>query len=145
MEGLYERYFDKEVKDKNVHLILYDIVTDSLLMKEVTLNRGWGGKGLLGCEFLQGILNKFPQKLEEERNKLREREGKKREIEKLRNELGDCDGASKSLIESLQNQKNKRGKHFKNIKNLLNIQPPNIAALTHSQGEGKKYEKVARN
>lgn len=54
------------------------------------------------------------------------KDNKKREIEKLRNELGDCDGASKSLIESLQIQKNKRGKHFKNIKNLLNIQPPSI-------------------
>ena len=49
MEGLYERYFDKEVEEKSVHLILYDIVTDSLIMKEVVLKRGWGGKGLLGC------------------------------------------------------------------------------------------------
>lgn len=49
-----------------------------------------------------------------------------REVQKLRNELVDCDGASKSLMECLESQRNKRGKHLKNIKNLLNISPPDI-------------------
>jgi hypothetical protein len=66
-------------------------------MKEVTLNRGWGGKGLLGCEFLQGMLNKFPTNLEEQRKEIIKREAKKSEILKLRNELGECDGASRLL------------------------------------------------
>lgn len=64
MEGLYERYFDKEISDKTVQLALYDIASDSLLLKNVELRRGWGGKGLLGCDFLQGLLNKFPTQLE---------------------------------------------------------------------------------
>jgi len=50
-----------------VHLIIYDIPTDTLAVKEVTLKRGWGGKGILGCDFLQGMLNKFPLNLEEQR------------------------------------------------------------------------------
>jgi hypothetical protein len=50
-----------------------------------------------------------------------------RDVRKLRNELGDCDGASRSLMESLESQRNKRGKHLRNIKNLLNIAPPNLS------------------
>lgn len=46
-----------------MHLAIYDIGLDTLVLKEVTLGRGWGGKGLLGCEFLQGMLNKFPTNL----------------------------------------------------------------------------------
>lgn len=49
MEGLYERFFDKENKNKNVHIAIYDISNDMLMIKEVALSRGWGGKGLLGC------------------------------------------------------------------------------------------------
>jgi hypothetical protein len=98
MEGLYERFFDKELEDKSVHLVLYDIATDAVLVKEVVLKRGWGGKGLLGCDFLQGLLNKFPHNLEQQRAEIGEKENKKRAIEKMRNELGDCDGASKSLL-----------------------------------------------
>lgn len=67
MQGLYEKFFDKESKDKNVHLAIYDIASDTLALREVTLGRGWGGKGLLGCEFLQGMLNKFPTNLEQQR------------------------------------------------------------------------------
>ena len=78
MEGLYEIYFDKERQEKSVHLALYDIVTDNLIMKEVVLKRGWGGKGLLGCEFLQGLLNKFPQNLELQRQQLTLKDNKKR-------------------------------------------------------------------
>lgn len=85
MEGLYERFFNKEIKDKSVNLVVYDIVTDCLLIKEVVLQRGWGGKGLLGCEFLQGLLNKFPHNLEQQRKELSHQETKKRETEKLRN------------------------------------------------------------
>jgi len=53
--------------DKRIHLALYDLGTDNLIIKEVALKRGWGGKGLLGCEFMQGLLNKFPHNLEEQR------------------------------------------------------------------------------
>lgn len=49
MEGLYEIFFDKESKDKSVHLAIYDIASDTLSLREVVLARGWGGKGLLGC------------------------------------------------------------------------------------------------
>jgi hypothetical protein len=48
---------------KAVHLAIYDIPGDILTVKEVTLKRGWGGKGLLGCDFLQGSLHKFPLNL----------------------------------------------------------------------------------
>jgi len=37
------------------------------------LKRGWGGKGLLGCDFLQGLLNKFPANLEEKKNEMRQK------------------------------------------------------------------------
>ena len=78
--------------------MLYDLVSDHLSTKEVVLQRGWGGKGLLGCEFLQGMLNKFPHNLEEERRQLKQKGQEKKEVEKLRNELGDCDGASQALV-----------------------------------------------
>jgi len=48
-EMLYDRYFDKEVKDKHIHLAVYDILNDDVSIKPVLLKRGWGGKGLLGC------------------------------------------------------------------------------------------------
>jgi hypothetical protein len=68
-----------------------------LALKEVTLGRGWGGKGLLGCEFLQGMLNKFPTNLEQQRQEILKQEAKKTEILKMRSEMGECDGASKIL------------------------------------------------
>lgn len=68
-----------------MHLAIYDIGLDTLALKEVTLSRGWGGKGLLGCEFMQGMLNKFPTNLEEQRAEIMKQEAKKSEILKMRN------------------------------------------------------------
>lgn len=127
MEGLYEKFFDKESKDKQVHLAVYDIASDTLALREVTLGRGWGGKGLLGCEFLQGMLNKFPTNLQEQREQILKREAKKNEIMKLRNEMGECDGASKVLAESLQTQKSKKLKHYQKLRNILNAEPPKLS------------------
>ena len=70
IEGLYDRFFDKEVADKYVHLALYDMVSDEVSIKPVLLKRGWGGNGLLGCDFLQGQLYKFPNDLRERRHAL---------------------------------------------------------------------------
>lgn len=67
IEGLYDRFFDKEVTDKSVHFALYDMLSDRVILKRVLLKRGWGGNGLLGCEFLQGQLYKFPLNLKERR------------------------------------------------------------------------------
>jgi hypothetical protein len=72
MEGLYERFFDKENQDKTVHLVVYDVPTDVLSVREVKLKRGWGGNGLLGCDFLQGLLNKFPANLEGRKEEMRQ-------------------------------------------------------------------------
>lgn len=63
IEGLYDRFFDKQVSDKRVNLALYDMVGDEVNIKPVLLKRDWGGKGLLGCDFLQGHVFKFPSKL----------------------------------------------------------------------------------
>lgn len=63
IEGLYDRFFDKEVIDKRVNLALYDMVEDEVNIKPVLLRRDWGGKGLLGCDFLQGHVFKFPSKI----------------------------------------------------------------------------------
>lgn len=122
-EGLYEIYFDKSIESKAIHMALYDIASDILFTKEVTLKRGWGGKGLLGCEFLQGLLNKFPSNLEEQRRTLRVQEGKREEVERLRNELGECDGASKTFYDALQLRKSKKGRHINHLKKLLDVQP----------------------
>ncbi len=67
IEGIYDRFFDKEVEDKHVHLALYDMLEDEVNIKPVLLKRGWGGSGLLGCEFLQGQIYKFPSNLKERR------------------------------------------------------------------------------
>jgi len=67
IEGLYDRFFDKEVSDKRVHLALYDVLSDEVSIKPVLLKRGWGGDGLVGCQFLQGQLFKFPHDLKERR------------------------------------------------------------------------------
>lgn len=73
MEGLYEIFFNKETKDKVVHLALYDFANDQLFIKEIILRRGWGGKGLLGCEFLQGMLHKFPNDFEVQKKIIQEK------------------------------------------------------------------------
>jgi hypothetical protein len=75
------------------------------------------------------MLNKFPSNLEEQRKEMVKREEKKNELMKLRHELGECDGVSKILAESLQAQRNRRQNHNKLIKNLLNVQPPVIHAV----------------
>ena len=49
IETTYDRFFDKEVKDKTINLAAYDIVEDNLRVIPIGLKRGWGGKGLLGC------------------------------------------------------------------------------------------------
>jgi hypothetical protein len=74
IEGLYDIYFDKEVPDKHIHLALYDMLTDEVRIKPVLLKRGWGGNGLLGCEFLQGQLYKFPLNIKERRQALLEKQ-----------------------------------------------------------------------
>jgi hypothetical protein len=74
IEGLYDIYFDKEVPDKHVHLALYDMLTDEVRIKPVLLKRCWGGNGLLGCEFLQGQLYKFPLNIKERRQALLEKQ-----------------------------------------------------------------------
>ena len=61
LENLYDRYFDKQIESKSVHLAVYNINIDDLKIVEVVLARGWGDKGLLGCQFLEGHLNKFPK------------------------------------------------------------------------------------
>jgi hypothetical protein len=132
MEGLYEKYFDKETKDKSVHLAVYDIASDTLGLREVVLARGWGGKGLLGCEFLQGMLNKFPTNLQEQRQQILQQEAKKAEVLKLRGEMGDCDGASKVLAESLHSQRSKRSQHYQRLRNLLNTEPPKLSLSQRS-------------
>jgi hypothetical protein len=48
---------------------------------------------------------------------------------KLRNQLGECNGASKLLAQSLDSQKAKRKRHYENIRNLLNVEPPQIAPI----------------
>ena len=56
----YDRFFDKEIPDKTINLAVYSILKDRVRLAPVVMKRGWGGKGLLGCEFMQGILYKFP-------------------------------------------------------------------------------------
>lgn len=68
LENLYDRYYDKEVSDKTVHFAMYNILEDSFRKVGVVLDRGWGGKGLLGGQFLEGNLNRFPKNLKEHRD-----------------------------------------------------------------------------
>lgn len=98
MEELADRFFDKEVPDKVVNLAIYDIITDELIMRAVELNRGWGGKGLLGSEFMQGMLNRFPIRFEETRKMMLERLRQKKLNKKALLELSECDGVSKGLV-----------------------------------------------
>lgn len=67
LEKLYERFYDKAIEDKKVNFAVYDIIDDDLRIVEVQLSKDWGGKGLLGCEFLEGILYRFPTNFEEHR------------------------------------------------------------------------------
>ena len=53
-----------------MHLAVYDMLSDEVRICSVLLKRGWGGSGLLGCEFLQGQLYKFPLNLKERRQAL---------------------------------------------------------------------------
>ena len=39
-------------------------------------------------------------------------------------ELGECDGASKTLVEALKNKRNKKGKHMQTIKNMISFPLP---------------------
>lgn len=52
LENVYDRFYDKETEDKNINLAVYNLRNDDLRMVPVTLQRGWGEKGLLGCQFL---------------------------------------------------------------------------------------------
>jgi hypothetical protein len=40
--------------------------------------------------------------------------------------LGECDGVSKALAESLKTKYSKRGKHMQAIKNMISIPVPEI-------------------
>jgi hypothetical protein len=70
MENLYDRFYDKLIEDKNINFAVYNLATDELRIVPVLLGRGWGEKGLLGCQFLEGHLNKFPKNLLEVRSTL---------------------------------------------------------------------------
>lgn len=63
LDNVYDRYFDKEVLSKVIHFGVYNLVKDELRVLPVQLEKGWGEKGLLGCEFMSGQLNKFPKNL----------------------------------------------------------------------------------
>lgn len=52
-------------------MALYNINTDELKVTPVLLARGWGDKGLLGCQFLEGHLNRFPKNLASIRDELK--------------------------------------------------------------------------
>lgn len=64
------------VEDKHIHFAVYSIPNDELRVVPVLLERGWGDKGLLGCEFLEGHLYKFPKNLEEIREAAKFRKAK---------------------------------------------------------------------
>jgi hypothetical protein len=63
IEGVSEKYFDKTVEDKHINLAFYDITNDNLKIVPVLLGRGWGEKGLLGCQFAEGQMKRFPKNL----------------------------------------------------------------------------------
>lgn len=52
---------------------------------------------------------------------------------KLRGEIGDCDGASKVLAESLQTQRSKRAQHYQKLRNLLNAEPPKLVLIQENE------------
>lgn len=58
------------------------------------------------------MLNKFPNNLEEQRKMLQNQQAKKNENLKLRSQLGECNGASKLLAQSLDSQKAKKKRHY---------------------------------
>ena len=91
------------------------------------------------------MLNKFPHNLEEERRQLKQKGLQKKEVEKFRNELGDCDGASQSLVESLEAQKKKKSKHIKHIKTLLNIVPNPISDISPPVRNERKVMEEGRD
>lgn len=62
-----------------MHLALYDMESDEVRIRPVLLKRGWGGNGLLGCEFLQGQLYKFPLNLNEKRSQLLQKQEAKQQ------------------------------------------------------------------
>ena len=49
LEGTFDRFFDKEVKDKHLNFAIYNLLQDEVRIVPVLMKRGWGGKGLLGC------------------------------------------------------------------------------------------------
>lgn len=63
MEHVYERFYDKSFESKTIHFATYSLAKDELKIVPVLLARGWGDKGLLGCQFLEGQLNRFPKNL----------------------------------------------------------------------------------
>lgn len=65
--------------------------------------------------------------------------------------MGECDGASKVLAESLQSQKNKKMSRYQKIRNLLNAEPPKFSPVEIkeenktgqvSQGESIKNQRI---
>lgn len=63
LDNIYDRFFNKEVPSKVIHFAVYNLLKDELRVLPVQLERGWGEKGLLGCEFVDGQLNRFPKNL----------------------------------------------------------------------------------
>lgn len=81
---MYDRYFDKTVENKTVHFAVYCIAKDELRLAPVVLARGWGDKGLLGGQFLEGHLNRFPKNLQEIRAELKMRKKQSDDSERIK-------------------------------------------------------------
>ena len=47
---------------QEVNFIVYNTGTNQLRRVSMVPNGEWGGRGLLGCQLLNGILNRIPQK-----------------------------------------------------------------------------------
>eukprot|EP01017_Pseudomicrothorax_dubius_P026035 TRINITY_DN2873_c0_g1_i4.p1 TRINITY_DN2873_c0_g1~~TRINITY_DN2873_c0_g1_i4.p1 ORF type:complete len:394 (-),score=105.09 TRINITY_DN2873_c0_g1_i4:32-1213(-) len=53
-------YLQKNAANKSIELCLFNIRTKAFRFAIVHPAKGWGGKGLLGCEFGTGLLHRLP-------------------------------------------------------------------------------------
>lgn len=52
--------------------------------------------------------------------------------------MGECDGASKVLAQSLLSQRAKKLKHYEKLRTILNVQPPTLTF--HAQPQEKAIQ-----
>ena len=102
VDNMHEILYSKDVVNKTVTLLSYNVVRDKLQSHRVELQRKWGGKGIMGCEFLEGHLNRLPNNLEEIRREYGAKMAQREEIVRVQKELMSSDGVSRRLAENLK-------------------------------------------